>query len=92
MWPVGPIFPAVPIDKDQVHRELVREKDVHKKERREVKNDTETEDPPAPSSPKNRERKQQFPEQHKSHCKRQERFHLWQPERQLEVGVVEVVQ
>src|SRR6185503_1249153 len=89
---ISSVFPAIPIDENQVHRELVRKENVHKKERRQMKNYAEAEHPPTQSSPENNQRKQQFPDQDKANRKRQVSLHLRQPKRELEVRVVQVVQ
>ena len=86
------VFPTIPIDKDEIHRKLVGEENVHKKERRQMKNYAEAEHPPAPPSPENNHWKKQFPDQYKADRERQVRLHLRQPKRQPEVRVVQVVQ
>jgi hypothetical protein len=87
-----PLSPAIPIDENQVHRELVREENIHEKKRRQVENDSEAEYPPAHSPPENCEWKQQFPKQHESDCERQVRLQLRQPEGEFEMCVVQVVE
>ena len=72
---------TIPIDKNHIHCELVREENVHQKQGRDVKNDTDPENPPADAPPKNRERKEQLPDEYEPDSKRQVLLHLRQPER-----------
>lgn len=53
---------VVPVNKKQVQRELMWEKDVHKEQRRQVKNNTATEEPPPQPRKKNGEWKKELPQ------------------------------
>ena len=48
---------AIPINEDQVHHEVMWEKDIHQKQSGDVKDDTSPQNPPTTSTPKDRERK-----------------------------------
>ena len=62
---------SVPIDEDEIHCELVRKEDIHEKQRREMKDYSHTENPPANASPEDRERKEKLPDQDEANRKRQ---------------------
>ena len=54
---------SVPIDEDEIHREVVRKENIHQKQRREMKDYSHAENPPAKASPEDREREEKLPNQ-----------------------------
>src|SRR5579885_907585 len=81
-----------PVNIGQVHREVVGEKDVHQKERRDVEHYARGENHSAREPRKNRERERKLPKKNEADGKRHERAHTRQQEREFEMRVVQVVE
>lgn len=86
------LLTTIPVNENQIHRELMGKEDVHQKQRRNVKNNTNPENPPAKATKEDGEREEQFPNEYNRHSDWQVLPHLRQPEREAEGGVVQVVQ
>ena len=71
---------------------MVRKENVHQKQRRQVKDHPESQNPPAHPAQKDSQRKRQLPDENKTDCERQPGLHLWQPEGEAKVGVVQIVE
>ena len=61
----------VPVNKDQVHRQVMGEEDIHEKQRGQMKQYPRSEDPPAEAPRENSQRKKKLPQENQRHGQRQ---------------------